>query len=244
MMQVWLALCVLSFVIWLYLLVAHGGFWLARERDDANLPAPGVWPAVIAVVPARNEADVIARTIGSLLRRTIPGDFRVMLVDDQSTDGTAADRARRSAAGARSRCLERLPAVRRAGPANSGRSPKASRMPKRRAPPIICWLTDADIAHAPDNLRELAARAENGDLVLVSLMAKLHCESLAERLLIPAFVFFFDMLYPFAWVNDPRSKTAAAAGGCMLVRREALEAAGGIAAIRRRDHRRLRPGAR
>jgi hopene-associated glycosyltransferase HpnB len=98
--------------------------------------------------------------------------------------------------------------------------------------PVYLWLTDADIAHSADNLRHLVARAEHGRYTLVSLMARLNCESFAERLLIPAFVFFFDMLYPFAWVNDRRRKTAAAAGGCILLRREALERAGGIASIR------------
>ncbi len=98
--------------------------------------------------------------------------------------------------------------------------------------PDYLWLTDADIAHTNNNLSKLVARAEAGKLVLTTLMAKLHCGNAAERLLIPAFVFFFDMLYPFAWVNDPHSKTAAAAGGCMLIRREALECAGGIDAIR------------
>jgi hopene-associated glycosyltransferase HpnB len=99
-------------------------------------------------------------------------------------------------------------------------------------PPDYLWLTDADIAHAPDNLRRLVARVEKDGLVLVSLMAKLNCESFAERFLVPAFVFFFDMLYPFAWANDPNKRAAAAAGGCMLVGREALARAGGIESIR------------
>jgi len=98
--------------------------------------------------------------------------------------------------------------------------------------PDYLWLTDADIAHAPDTLRSLMARAEGDGRVLVSLMARLNCDSLAEKLLVPAFVFFFAMLFPFGWVNRPRARTAAAAGGCMLVNRAALERAGGIAAIR------------
>ena len=101
------------------------------------------------------------------------------------------------------------------------------------ARPDYFWFTDADILHAPDNLERLVARAEDGGQVLVSLMAKLNCESVAEKLLIPAFVFFFEMLYPFAWVNDPKNGTAAAAGGCMLAKREAVERAGGIDSIRR-----------
>ena len=102
---------------------------------------------------------------------------------------------------------------------------------ERDAPDYV-WLTDADIAHTPENLTHLIARAEEDGLVLTSLMAKLHCKSWSERFFIPAFVYFFDMLYPFRWVNDPKKKMAAAAGGCMLIQRAALEAAGGIAAIR------------
>jgi hopene-associated glycosyltransferase HpnB len=98
--------------------------------------------------------------------------------------------------------------------------------------PEFLWFTDADITHAPDNLRQLVARAQEGNKVLVSLMARLSCKSLAEHFLIPAFVFFFDMLFPFGAVNNPNNPVAAAAGGCMLARREALERAGGLAAIR------------
>ena len=114
---------------------------------------------------------------------------------------------------------------------------------RRTTAPDYLLLTDADIGHAPDNLRALVARAESQRLVLTSLMAQLSCRSWAERFLIPAFVFFFQMLYPFAWVHDRNRTVAAAAGGCMLVRREALERAGGIAVDPGRDHRRLRAGA-
>ena len=220
-----------ALVVWLVLLLGRGGFWRARERDDAaSPPAPARWPAVVAVVPARDEADVIARSVGSLLRQDYPGPFRVVLVDDGSTDGTA-DAARAAAAGAAGR-LEVL----QGAPLPRGWTGKlwAMRQGVERAgaEPAFLLLTDADIGHAPDNLRALVARAEAGRHVLVSLMAELSCATPAERFLIPAFVFFFQMLYPFAWVADPRRRTAAAAGGCMLVRREALERAGGIDAIR------------
>ncbi len=231
MTQVWLILCVLPFVIWIYLLIAHGGFWLVRERNDANLPAPSVWPSVTAVVPARNEADVLARTVGSLLQQDYPGAFRIILVDDQSTDGTASI-AMSLDDGSRLEVLNGAPCP----PGWTGKLWAVAQgiaHAKESGATDYLWLTDADIAHAPDNLRALAARAENLHLVLVSEMAKLHCGTWTEHLLIPAFVFFFKMLYPFAWVNDPQSTTAAAAGGSMLVRREALEAAGGIATIRR-----------
>jgi len=226
----WLALCFLSFAIWIYLLVARGGFWLARERSEPNIPPPASWPSVIAVVPARDEADVIATSISSLLAQDYPGSLRVVLVDDQSTDGTA-ELARKLDAGGRLDVI-----------AGSARPPgwtgklwavaQGIARAKADCPSDYLWLTDADIAHTPDNLRTLIARAERDRLVLVSEMAKLHCSTAVERFLIPAFVFFFDMLYPFGWVNDPRNGMAAAAGGCMLARRDALEAAGGIEQIK------------
>ena len=223
---------VLSLMIWVYSLAGRGLFWLARERDDRNeQPAPAVWPPVCAVVPARNEADVIARSIGSLLAQDYPGPFRVILVDDDSDDGTGAVARSLDTSG-------RLEVVAGA-PLLAGWTGKLWAVAQGVAhaqslspTPELLLLTDADIAHAPENLRRLVARAEAEKLTLVSLMAKLRCDTLAEKMLIPAFVFFFDMLYPFGQVNDPANKMAAAAGGCMLVRREALKAAGGVEAIR------------
>jgi hopene-associated glycosyltransferase HpnB len=213
-------------VAWLYLMFGRGFFWMTRERDDRDAPPPETWPSVVAVVPARDEADVIARSIASLLAQDYHGPFRVVLIDDQSGDGTAdAARALNS---------ERL-AVMAGAPRPGGWTGKLWAVKQGiggAGAPDYLWLSDADIAHAPNNLSKLVARAEADGLVLTSLMAKLHCGNAAERLLIPAFVFFFDMLYPFAWVNDARNRTAAAAGGCMLVKRAALERAGGIDAIR------------
>ncbi len=228
-------LAALALAVWVYLLVGHGGFWRMRERDDRDLPAtePAAWPRVVAVVPARNEADVIARAIGGLLAQDYPGDFRVILVDDNSDDGTGdVARATAAALGAGDR-LEVLSGA----PLPAGWTGKlwAMRQGAARAEamaPDYLLLTDADIAHAPDNLRALVSRAEAGGLVMVSLMALLTTQTFAERMLIPAFVFFFDMLYPFGWVNDPRHRMAAAAGGCMLARRSALAAAGGVESIR------------
>ncbi len=222
-----------SLAIWVYLLTARGGFWLARETDTGRLPEPAAWPAVTAVVPARDEADVIARSVGGLLAQDYPGPFRVILVDDESADGTAA--AARAEA-ARLGAAERLEVIGGA-PLPAGWTGKLWAMSQGVAraeahAPEYLLLTDADIAHAPDNLRSLVARAEAQGLVLTSLMAELHCETWPERLLIPAFVLFFQMLYPFRWVNDGRRKLGAAAGGCMLARREALARAGGVAAIR------------
>jgi len=220
----------LALAIWIYLLAGRGGFWLARERDDRDeAPDPAAWPAVVAVVPARDEADVIARSIGSLLAQDYPGRFRVILVDDNSSDGTGAN-ARALDDAARLEVLTGAPLP----PGWTGKLWAQSQGVARAAAhaPDYLLLTDADITHAPETLRRLVAKAEARGLVLTSLMAKLTVETWPEKLLIPAFVFFFDMLYPFAWVNDPRRGTAAAAGGVMLAKREALEAAGGLEAIR------------
>ena len=230
--MIWLG--ALTLCIWLYLFALHDGFWLTRERDTNPLPEEPVhWPSVVAVVPARDEADVIARSIGSLLDQDYPGDFQIILVDDNSSDDTAA-LALNEAAG-----MDRL-TVLTGAPLPRGWTGKlwavhqgieAATLRLEGAPDWL-WLTDADITHAPDTLRALVRRATGDSRVLVTLMARLRCESLAERALIPAFVWFFQMLYPFARVNRRTSKLGAAAGGCMLAEREALERAGGIAALR------------
>ena len=223
-----LVLSCLSLAIWLYLIFARGGFWLAAERE-AGAPPPAVWPEVVAVIPARDEAESIATTISSLLAQDYPGPFGIVLVDDESCDGTAE--VARQAVGA----CGRLDIV-AGSPTPPGWSGKlwavAQGIAAAGEAPRYLLLTDADISYAPEALAGLVARSEAEGLALNSLMARLACESFPERLAIPAFILFFQMLYPFAWANDPRKKTAAAAGGCMLVRREALAAAGGIAAIR------------
>lgn len=226
-----LLLGLVALAIWAVLLLARGGFWLARDRDDRDLPPePAAWPAVVAVVPARNEADVIAASIGSLMRQDYPGPFRVVLVDDGSTDGTAA--AARAAAGEAPLDILQGAALPAGWTGKLWALEQGIRHASADTPPEFILLTDADIGHDPGNLRALVARAESGRHALVSLMAELSCATPAERFLIPAFVFFFAMLYPFAWASDPRRRMAAGAGGCMLVRREALERAGGIASIR------------
>jgi hopene-associated glycosyltransferase HpnB len=222
----------LALAAWLYLALAHGRFWLCRERLSAANDAPAEWPAVAAVVPARDEEETIAAAIASLLAQDYPGRLSVTLVDDRSGDATR-ERAEAAAAGRAGLAIvagEALP---------KGWSGKLwalhqgiARATKEQPETGFIFLTDADIAHAADTLRRLVAKAAGEDRDLVSLMARLNCESFWERLLIPAFIFFFQMLYPFPRVNDPANGTAAAAGGCVLIRRSALERIGGIAAIR------------
>ena len=225
-------LAALALLLWVYLAAGRGGFWHAAERDGGG-PLPEAWPSVIAVIPARDEAEVIGQTVRSLLLQDYPGSFSIILVDDESSDGTAdvAERAAAEAGG--SARLTIIPGAARP----SGWTGKlwAMKQGVERADaegPEFLLHTDADIVHQSDVLSRLVSQALAEGLALSSLMAKLRCESLPERALIPAFIFFFQMLYPFSWVSDRRGTTAAAAGGCMLVRRDALRAAGGFEAIR------------
>jgi hopene-associated glycosyltransferase HpnB len=225
----------LAAAIWLYLVFARGGFWLCSERDGSGPSSLPSWPSVTVVIPARNEADGIAETIGSLLRQDYAGTLTVIMVDDNSDDGTAAV-ARQCAAG--TNASERLQVI-DGQPLPRGWTGKlwavkqgVEAAQSATHPSDYILLSDADIVYAPEVVGGLVARAVSNKLVLTSLMVKLRCESFAERSLIPAFIFFFQMLYPFPWVNRPRGSTAAAAGGCMLVRSDALKAAGGIDAIR------------
>ena len=223
-----------AFALWVYLMVGRGGFWLAGERDSRNEPGPPrIWPRVVAVIPARDEAETIGATVGSLLAQAYAGPFSIVLVDDESRDGTA-EAARAAAAPAPDRLT-----VLAGRPLPAGWTGKlwavhqgVAQATGAAEPPDYLLLTDADITYASDALARLVARAQTSGTVLTSLMAKLRCVSFAERCFVPAFVYFFQMLYPFAWVNRRTHPMAGAAGGCMLVRPDALQAAGGIAAIR------------
>jgi hopene-associated glycosyltransferase HpnB len=216
--------------IWVYLIGARGGYWCAGMRDTAAVKAPPGWPAVAVVIPARNESECIARSVRSLLQQDYPGSLTVIVVDDDSNDDTARLAMQAGAGDAR------LAVITTKGPATgwTGKLWAVSQGIAAAGPsqPDYLLLTDADIEHAPDTLSWLAAKASDGRYVLTSLMAKLRCVSLAEKVHVPAFIYFFQMLYPFAWVSRTDSKTAAAAGGCMLVHADALASVGGIASIR------------
>jgi hopene-associated glycosyltransferase HpnB len=231
------AIGVVALAVWVYLAFARGSFWSLSEAvgdDAARVASPSAWPSVGAVIPARNEREFIVGAASCLLTQDYPGQLDVVVVDDQSSDGTGD-------------------AVRKASNSEHGGGRRSVKVVDGRAPPSgwtgklwamdqgvkalggahdYVWFVDADIVVEENCLRRLVATAEAQNLVLASLMVKLKCDSAAERWLIPAFVFFFRMIYPFRWVNDPRRKTAAAAGGCMLIRRGSLEEAGHLSAVR------------
>ena len=219
-----------SAAIWVYLIAGRGGFWRISADRPAAAPPPR---RIAAVIPARDEADAIGRAVQSLLRQRYPGPLDIIVADDHSTDGTAETaRGAASAMGA----AERV-AIVRVGPVPPGWTGKLWAVrhgieSARALDPDYILLTDADIVHAPDNLASLVARAEGGGCDLVSLMVRLHCRSALERLLIPAFVFFFFKLYPPSRVADPARRIAAAAGGVMLIRRATLDRIGGVDSIR------------
>lgn len=234
------ALAWLSLVVWLVLLLGRGRYWRMEPRlprATAEDPGPDGWPEVTAVIPARDEAQILPATLPSVLAQAYPGAFSVILVDDASSDGTgqvatrlASDAGRERGAGAPAA----LRVLRGSGPPEgwAGKVAAMDRGVQQVAPTSRYVLfTDSDIAHPPDSVLRLVRFAESGRWDLVSLMARLSTESPAERMIVPAFVFSFFQLYPPARVARTGARTAAAAGGCMLVRRETLERAGGLAGI-------------
>jgi len=218
--------------IWLYLFFARGNFWRVRE-DPSQFQSPTTWPRIVAIVPARNEAETIARAISSMAKQDYPGRFSILVVDDHSEDGTAAlarQAAESSGASQRVKILSAAPLA----PGWTGKLwalNEGIAAASENAPDYF-WFTDADIEHAPDALRRLVVDAEKESLDLASIMVLLQASTVPERLLIPPFLYFFLMLYPPEWIADPKARTAGAAGGCILLRRSALERIGGFAAIR------------
>jgi hopene-associated glycosyltransferase HpnB len=225
------SVAVLTAVTWSYLAFARGSFWRMPSAKSASTEHAATSGGVVAVVPARNEAELIGPVITSLLNQCV--SIPVVLVDDESTDGTA-DVARRAAEKAGK--ADALIVV-QSKPLPAGWTGKLWSMHQgiERAQPLNpTWLmlADADVLHGAEEVANLGLMAAQGHYDLVSFMVKLHCESLAEKLLIPAFVYFFFMLYPPAWIRNTRRATAGAAGGCMLVRAETLKRAGGLESIR------------
>jgi hopene-associated glycosyltransferase HpnB len=247
-----LPLSLLSLTIWIFLLTAWGQFWRCNQRLPPQTPNPKLnfpnselqtpnpeLPKVAIIIPARNEADVIATTVRSLLQQNYPGQISLIVVDDQSDDGTATQ-AQQAAQAVLGQETENRSLILLSGqPLPAGWTGKLWALEQGtrhaqhhlRPTPTYLLLTDADIEHDPNNLAQLVVKAEQEQLDLVSLMVRLRCESIWEKLLIPAFVFFFQQLYPFPWVNNPQKKTAAAAGGCILLRQTALQRIGGMTAL-------------
>ncbi len=224
-----------SLLAWTMLVLSRGGFWRTDQRlqrPTSSEPTRHDWPSVGVVIPARNEADILPESLPTVLRQEYGGPVHAFLVDDRSEDGTG-EVARRLAADPGGPVQLTVMEGQPTPPGWAGKT-WALRQGVEAAgheEPEFLWLTDADISHPPHTLRCLVDKATGGGLDLVSLMVQLRAATFWERLLIPAFVYFFGMLYPFRWVNDPRMRTAAAAGGCVLVRRTALERAGGFERI-------------
>lgn len=230
-----IGLALVSLTIWIYLLCFRGQFWRTDQRlptTPLDSPAPS-YPSVCVIIPARNEAELLPATLRSLFAQDYPGALHIFVVDDHSTDGTA-DAAKKTAdAAGKSQQLHLLSAE----PLPPGWTGKLWALDQgiqaaKVLTPDYFLLTDADIEHDRANVRQLVDQAVWHDRELVSLMVYLRCESFWEKLLIPAFVFFFQKLYPFRWINQPKNRMAGAAGGCSLIRSEALSRIGGIQAIR------------
>jgi hopene-associated glycosyltransferase HpnB len=225
----WITVSLLSLAGWCWLALGQGFFWRTDQRLPPHRDEPVRWPDVAVVVPARDEAEVLPRSLPGLLGQKYPGRARVILVDDHSGDGTAETARRLAEAGGLPLTVTTPPPL----PAGwTGKLWAVRHGVELAGPAELLLLTDADIAHGPGVLAALVAGAQAQRLDLVSQMARLRTATGWERLIVPAFVYFFAQLYPFRWSNRPTARTAAAAGGCSLVRREALERAGGVAAIR------------
>jgi hopene-associated glycosyltransferase HpnB len=225
--------CTLAAVAWIYLLAGHGGYWRTTEWLPRAAAEPDAWPDVVAVVPARNEAEMLPVTLPALLGQDYPGPLTVIVVDDGSSDGTSEVAARIAGSLPGRRAPRVIPgAPPPEGERWAGKVWAMAQGLRAAGSSDYVVFTDADIAWEAHQLRRLVAAAEGDDRDLVSQMALLRAASGWERVVVPAFVYFFAQLYPFRRVNAPGSRTAAAAGGCMLIRRETLDQAGGVTPIR------------
>lgn len=224
---------VIVVAVWLVLLTAWGGFWRADQRLSTTGQAPAIWPEIAAIIPARDEAETVAEVLQSHVATRYPGRLSVILVDDGSQDGTA-EVARWIAEGAaRSVHVIDAPGLPEGWSGKLWALETGLKALDELAPGAeLVLLADADIRHAAGTLERLVAQLDHGGYDLVSLMARLDARGFWGALLIPAFVFFFQKLYPFPWVNDASRRTAAAAGGCVLIRRTALARIGGFEQIR------------
>lgn len=219
-------------LIWGYLLLGRGRFWRIGNLIVRPAGVPAAARRVAVIIPARNEAAGIARSIASLLG-SADGSLHIFLVDDSSADGTALLATQAAVSVGKVASLTVL----QGHPLPPGWSGKLWAVSQgiaaaRDFAPDFLLLSDADIVHSPATIPSLLDIAESGGYDLVSFMVKLHCRGWAEKMLIPAFVFFFFKLYPPAWISSSRRATAGAAGGCLLIRPQALARAGGMEAIR------------
>ncbi|HXE33974.1 MAG TPA: glycosyltransferase [Verrucomicrobiae bacterium] len=237
---------IITLAIWLHLFFGRGWFWRVRKLDADRTAEDGLaeWPSVMAIVPARNEAETIGRAIASLVEQDYPGELLLTVVDDHSEDATAAiarQVAEASGAGKRVKIVTASALAAgwtgkvwalKEGVSKGGVTDSDALGGAAAEAPSFYWFTDADVSHAPDTLWRLVVRAARHNLDLTSLMVLLQAKTLPERALIPAFLYFFLMLYPPQWIADEELSTAGAAGGCILLKRETLSRIGGLAAIR------------
>lgn len=227
-----LALATLSLAIWIGLLGWRGQFWRSDQRLEQSQGATlKKLPSVCVVIPARDEADLLPITLRSLLTQDYPEIANVILVDDRSTDETATV-AKTIAQSQPTLSLISGEALPEGWTGKLWATSQGIRQAQTLDNPDYILLTDADIEHEVSNISSLVAKAEQENLDLVSLMVQLRCETIWEHLLIPAFIFFFQKIYPFNWVNDPQNPVAAAAGGCILIRSATLKRLGGIQVVR------------
>ncbi|MGB3509394.1 MAG: glycosyltransferase [Microcoleaceae cyanobacterium] len=239
MQKILLIVICINLMIWIYLLIFRGKFWLPSQQllstSETEITQIQYFPSIYVIIPARNEAKLLQGTLKSLLSQDYSGNLKIILIDDHSTDNTT-NVARMIAQQNNNFTKLEIISAQDLPDGWTGKiwaiSEGINHAKKQIPAPDYFLFTDADIEHSSTNISQLVLKAEEENLALVSLMVKLQCETLAEELMIPAFVFFFQKLYPFKWVNNPQKSTAAAAGGCILIRQQVLDEIGGIEVIK------------